>query len=132
VLQTRYKSRLVATIAVLLLASCTGDGVHQTNEPTNRPEITLKSGRVLTGVDIRGGESNTLFLNYRTTIPVDTCEIQVEVREIWLMVLKSEAEKRQVRRASIIPEDTEHRGRGFSYVRDKDGNYVESNFLSCR
>jgi hypothetical protein len=106
--------------------------VPQRNEPTNRPDITLKSGRVLTDVDIHGGKSNTLFLNYRTTIPVDTCEIQVEVREMWLMVSKSEAEKRQVRRASIVPEDMEHRSRGYSYVRDKDGKYVESNFLSCR
>jgi hypothetical protein len=119
-------------MSVFQLAACHRDPTERPRGVTNHPNITLKDGRVLTEVDLGVSESNTLFLNYRTLVPIAACaEIEAEVREVWELVLRSQAEKRQVRRASIVPEDPTNLARGFSYVPDKDGKYVESNFSGC-
>lgn len=72
--------------------------------------MALSLCRVLTNVDIDVAKSGHLFLLDQTTGPVAACvETHAEVREIWSLVFRSEAEKRQGRRPSIISEDPEYR-----------------------
>jgi hypothetical protein len=123
---------LFATTAVFYLAACAGPRTGDP-EPAIPSNITLKTGRVLTGVDISTyRKDSSVFLNYRTAVPLTSCkEIQAEVREVWSLLLQSEADRRRAQRARVVPEDVEGRSQAFTWVRNQDSTWSEQNSLIC-